>query len=87
MKKGICFPSFDFLIAIIDNHHLQSVSNLCKPCRLVKNSLKWCKNPSLKVEVVVGKPVKDCWGKKYGAGENGKRRIWFFPYLIFNLNK
>jgi len=79
------------------------VSYLYKPCRLVKNSLKWCKNSSFKVEnfkiflggyapppappaVVVGKQVKDCWGKKLGAGKNEKRRKWFSPFLIFNFN-
>jgi len=72
------------------------VSYLYKPCRLVKNSLKWCKNSSFKVEnfkiflappaVVVGKQVNDCWGKKLGAGKNEKRRKWFSSFLIFNFN-
>merc|ERR1712049_46593 len=35
---------------------------------------------------VVGKQVKDCWGKKLGAGKNEKRRKWFSSFLIFNFN-
>ena len=38
------------LTLVNNNHHLQCVSYLYKLCRLVKNSLKWCKNSSFKVE-------------------------------------
>ena len=60
------------------------------PVDWFKNSLKWCKNSSFKVEnapppappaVVVGKQVKDCWGKKLGARKNEKKRKCYFYSL------
>ena len=46
------FPLMDqFSISINDNHHLQCVSYLyTNPVDWFKNSLKWCKNSSFKVE-------------------------------------
>ena len=61
------FPHSWFSILINDNHHLQCVSYLYKPCRLVKNSLKWCKNSSFKVENFKiswgATPTGACWEK------------------------
>ena len=51
IKGNNDFPSSNFLISIIDNHHLQCVSYLyTNPVDWFKNSLKWCKNSSFKVE-------------------------------------
>ena len=44
------FPHSKFSILINDNHHLQCVSYLYKPCRLVKTLSKGVKNSSFKVE-------------------------------------
>ena len=83
--------------------NLHCVSYLYKPCKLVKNSLKWCKNSSFKVENFnifeegatpplhppsgCGEAGKRHQGKILGDGNNEKRRKWFSPFLIFNFNK
>ena len=63
MKKGENgFPHSYSLNLIIDNHHLQCVSYLHKPSRLVKSVFKWCKNSLFKVENF--KIEGWGWGKK-----------------------
>ena len=32
--------------------------------------------------MVAGKQLKDCWGKKWGIGENEKGRKWFSHFLF-----
>ena len=73
-KDKMGFPLL-ILILLIYNHHLQCVSYFYKPCRLVKNSLKWCKNSSFKVEnlkiFLVGYAPPPCTPRS-GCGEAGK---------------
>jgi len=59
------------------------------PVDWFKNSLKWCKNSSFKVESYTPPPPPQwLWGSKIlGDGNNEKRRKWFSLFLIFNFNK
>ena len=70
------FPLMDqFSISINDNHHLQCVSYLyTNPVDWFKNSLKWCKNSSFKVEnfkIFLGGYAPPCTPRS-GCGEAGK---------------